>query len=81
MIQEINIDEFHDIIIQFSNNMLISKHLQNIFDSYDKDRDGYIPIKDIEDAATEYDDKTQLLNSENISILMKFSKSHARENN
>lgn len=83
MNQEINIDEFHDMMMkyQFSNNMLISKHLQNIFDSYDRDGDGYISVKDMEDAGTEYDDKTQLLNSEDISLLMKFSKSLARESN
>lgn len=83
MNQEINIDEFHDMMMkyQFSNNMLITKHLQNIFDSYDRDGDGYISVKDMEDAGTEYDDKTQLLNSEDISLLMKFSKSLARENN
>jgi Ca2+-binding EF-hand superfamily protein len=81
--QEINIDEFHDMMMkyQFSNNVLITKHLQSIFDSYDRDGDGYISTKDIEDAGTEYDDKTQLLNSEDISLLMKFSKSLARDSN
>jgi Ca2+-binding EF-hand superfamily protein len=81
--QEINIDEFHDMMMkyQFSNNLLITKHLQNIFDSYDRDGDGFISIKDLEDAGTEYDDKTQLLNSEDISLLMKFSKSLARQSN
>jgi Ca2+-binding EF-hand superfamily protein len=79
--QEINIDEFYDMMIrdQFSNNLIISKHLQNIFEFYDRDGDGYISSKDIEDAGMEYDDKTQLLNTDDISLLLKFAKLFASE--
>jgi Ca2+-binding EF-hand superfamily protein len=75
--QEVSLEEFTDMMMkfEFNNVMAMNRHVASIFDSYDKDEDGFISIKDIEDAGKDLE--TDLLTPDEMELLIKFSKNMA----
>jgi centrin-3 len=79
--QEVSLEEFTDMMMgkEFTNVISMERHIQSIFDAYDKDEDGFISLDDIENAGKDLE--TDILAPDEMQLLIKFAKNMALQKN